>query len=59
MINKDGNQDEEINERIAVTGRIFNGIKSTFLSKQEIPAEVKVKGVRKVSKPNLTYACAS
>lgn len=33
VINSKGNLEEEINERVAKTGRLFNSIKSSFLGK--------------------------
>ena len=59
IINCRGDMEDEINERIASTGRLFNVIKSNFLSKKEIPKDVKAEIVKKIVKPTLTYSCES
>ena len=55
VINRKGNLEEEINERVAKTGRLFNSIKSSLLGKKEIHTRIKTEIVRKIMKPVLTY----
>jgi uncharacterized protein YukE len=59
IINKEGTLEDEINGRIAKTGRLYNSIKSNFLGKKEIPKQIKTEIVKKIVKPTLTYACES
>lgn len=55
VINSKGNLEEEINERVAKTGRLFNSIKASFLGKKEVPSSIKAEIVKKIMKPVLTY----
>lgn len=55
QINSRGNIEDEIKERIAKTGRLFNAIKGSILGKREIPEQTKVEVAKKVMKPVLTF----
>jgi hypothetical protein len=59
ILSRDGKMDEEIRERTAAAGRLFNAIKTPFLGKKEIPKKTKVEIFRKVAVPVLTYSCES
>lgn len=58
-IQENGKLDDEINERVGSTGRLFNSIKSSFLGKKEVPKEAKVEVFKKVVTPILIYGCES
>lgn len=58
-ISSNGKIDEEINERTATGGKIFNSIKTNFLGKAEIPKDIKVEVVKKVVYPALVYGSES
>ena len=57
VINSQGTLEDEVNERIAKTGKLYNAIETSFLSKVEIPQEVKGEMVRRVVKPILVQSC--
>ena len=59
IINSRGTLKDEINERIAKTGQLYRVIKTSFLSKIEIPQEVKAEVVRRVAKPISVHSCES
>lgn len=55
IITGDGRIDEEIRERTAAGGRLFNSIKNSFLGKKEIPKDIRVEIFKKVVTPILIY----
>lgn len=59
VISWDGRTDNEIMERTAATGRVFNSIKTTFLGNKDIPKEIRVQIFKKVVIPILTYGSES
>lgn len=59
VVNNEGNLNDEIKERITTTGKLFNGIKPSFLSKKEILAKLESKVIRKIAKLTLLYTCDS
>ena len=59
IINSEGNNKDEINERTIKAGKMFNAIKTSFLGKKEIPEVTKVQVIKTVVKPILTYASES
>lgn len=58
-LNFEGKIEDEISERLEATGRLFNAMKTKFLSKKEVPKHVKVEVFKKVVTPVLTYASES
>lgn len=50
IINSQGSMEDEINKRIAATGRLYNAIKTNFLGKKEMSSEAKADIVKKVVK---------
>ena len=59
IINSQGTLVDEINERTATTEKLYDAIKTSFLSKLKIPQEVKAEVVKRVVKPLLTHSCES
>lgn len=49
----------ELNERIKKTAKLHKSIKNIFLSRKEVPSNVKAEKVRKMVKTTLTYNCES
>ena len=57
IIDSQDTLEDDINERMAKTGKLYNPIKTSFLSKIEIPQEVKPQVVRRVVKPIFANSC--
>ena len=58
-MNSQGTLEDEIDETIAKTGKLYKATETLFLSKIEIPQEVKTEVIRRVVKPILAHPCES
>lgn len=50
-----GGKDEEINEKTAKIGQIFNGLKTMLLAKNEIPTTIAAVVERRIVTPTVIY----
>jgi hypothetical protein len=49
VLSQDGRLDDEIKETTGVAGKLFNKIKNQFLAQGEVPKEIKIETVKKVT----------
>ena len=55
----DGKCEEELQVRIAATGRLYHGMNKGFISKAEVSQKTKMTVFKTVYMPTLMYGCES
>ena len=58
-LQREGNMDEEINERISQATRLYHTLKETFISKKEISIKTKMTVYKTIFRPILTFGSES
>lgn len=53
MTEENGYLDIELDDKMEIAGRLYNILRSIFVSKREIPKEFKIEVVKKAVKPTI------